>query len=78
MNLAISTLCFSNNILNLLPRSGIAYTNLRGEVGDGRYRTIPHDILNIHIIAKKPFLTVVTIYDANQPYLFLTEIIEER
>ena len=78
MNLSISTLCLSNDILNLLPRSGIGNANLRGKIGDGRYRTIPYDILDIHIIAEKPFLTVVTIYDANQSYLFLTEIIEER
>ena len=77
MNLAISTLSFGNDILNLLPRSGITNAYLRGKVGDCWNRTIPYDILNIYIITKKPFLTVVAIYDANQSYLFLTEIIEE-
>ena len=77
MNLAIGTLCIGNNILDFLPRSGIANANLRGKVGDCWNRAVPYYILYIHIIAKKPFLTVVTIYDANQSYLFLTELIEE-
>ena len=56
----------------------VGYAHLSCHVGHTVDRTIPHDILDVDVVAYKDFLVVVNVDDAYQAIAHLTKVVQER
>ena len=64
--------------LQLLHRRTFAYSHLCGKVDHTVNRAIPHDVLDVDVVADEHFAIIVYVDYAHKTVALLTEIIEER
>ena len=69
---------FVTDDLQLLHGSRVGHAHLGSHVGHAVHRAIPHDILDVDVVAHQDFLIVVDVNHTHQTVALLTEVVQER
>lgn len=56
---------------------GVLHTALCGHVGYAVHAAIPHDVLQVYVIAYEPLAALVGVYHTHQSLAVLSEVVEE-
>ena len=64
--------------LQLGHRSRLCHAHLGSHVGHALHRAVPHDVLDVDVVADEAFAVVVDVDDAHQSVALLSEVIQER
>ena len=78
MNLTMQAHSIVADSFKAFHRSRIAHSDLFCHIVNTVHRTIPHDIVNVDIVADEGLDVVVNINHTYETVALLTEIIEER